>query len=548
MIDPCTRRKVALVTGAAAGLGAKFAARLARDGFDLIMVDRQAQRTQTVAQELTRSYGVRTHVIAQDLSDPSAAASLGAACDALGWSVDVLVNNAGFHLNKPLHQLPWPDVRDNVQLLLGVVVELCHRFLPPMIKRGWGRIINVASVSGFMPGSVQLATYNAAKAFLIPFSEAIGYELAGTGVHVTAICPGFMKTDIFVSSGLTDVGASVPAFMWLDPSQVADDAVEAVMNGVPVRVSGLPNRLIVTASKFLPRALLRERSRILHAVAYRSGSAGGHRSAKPGISDPGRTAALVTGASSGIGASFSEILARQGFDLVLVARRDDILRRRALELSGRYGIRTHVIVKDLTDPSAAEYITSQCERLGWRIDLLVNNAGYPVTGLFHQMSWPEVDAALNILVKSVVELTHRLVRKMVERGSGKVINVASMAAFEPGSYRSSLYSSSKAFLVGFSESIAAELKGTGTSVTVLCPGFTKTEWSIRNKLDNNAVPGLLWMESDAVAEAGLDAASRGVTVAVVGTPALRAIYALFRIAPRRVVGRMLSRKRKRMAA
>jgi short-subunit dehydrogenase len=232
---------------------------------------------------------------------------------------------------------------------------------------------------------------------------------------------------------------------------------------------------------------------------------------------------------------------------VLVARREDVLRSRAAELTHRHNVRTHVIVQDMTDPRAAENIAVECERLGWPIDVLVNNAGYPVTELFHRMSWSEVEASLNILVRTVVELTHRFVPKMIGRGSGKVINVASMAAFEPGSYRSSLYSSSKAFVVGFSESIAAELTGTGVAVTVLCPGFTKTEWSGKNKLANNAVPRFLWLESDVVAEAGFEAARRNVTVAVAGTLALRVIYALFKIAPRRAIGAMLSRKRRSMA-
>jgi short-subunit dehydrogenase len=137
---------------------------------------------------------------------------------------------------------------------------------------------------------------------------------------------------------------------------------------------------------------------------------------------------------------------------------------------------------------------------------------------------------------------------MIARGWGKIINVASMAAFEPGSYRSSLYSSSKAFLVGFSESIAAELEGTGVSVTAICPGFTKTEWTAKNRLDNASVPGLLWMESDAVARAGYQAAMHGVVVKTIGTFPLRIISALFQIAPRHFVGSLLSKKRKGMTA
>ena len=413
-----------------------------------------------------------------------------------------------------------------------------------MIDRGWGRIINVSSVSGFMPGSVRLATYNAAKAFLIPFSEAIGAELTGTGVNVTAICPGFMKTDIFVSGGLTDVGESVPAFMWTDPAQVADEAIRSVMKGIPVRVSGIPNRLIVFASKFVPRSLLRERSRIFHSAAHRFHSAGPNITLR---SSDGRKAALVTGASSGIGASFSNLLAKEGYDVVLVARRREALERRAAELSSHYGVHTHVIVQDLTLPDAPENIASECARLGWTIDVLVNNAGYPITGLFRKMSWAEVDAALRILVVNVVELTHKFLPQMVARGSGMVINVASMAAFEPGSFRSSLYSSSKAFIVGFSESISAEVVNKGVAVTALCPGFTRTEWLSKNKLENSSVPGLLWMESDAVAAIGYAAAQHGDAVAIAGTLALRAIYALFRVAPRRVIGKVLSKKRRSMA-
>jgi uncharacterized protein len=537
-------KRIALITGAASGLGASFARRLAREEFDLILVDRQADGVEKCAGDLERRFGVKTYVVVQDLTAPNAATNICTHCNSLGLSIDLLVNNAGYHLNKLLHELPWSVIEANLQLLLNVVVELSHGFLPGMIQRGWGRIINVASVSGFMPGGIRLATYNAAKTFLIPFSESLNLELEGSGVHVTAVCPGFMRTNLFVNSGLTDVRDSVPRFMWLEPDQVADGAYRAVMHGRPVYIPGLFNRLIVTAAKFLPRQLLRERSRIFH------------RSVRRGQTPPGlagerslnrRRVALVTGATAGIGASFADVLAAQKFDVILVARREDVLRRRAAELTSRYGIEARVIVQDLTDQRAVQAIWNQIQDFGWPVDVLVNNAGYPVTELFSRMSPREVEAALQIYTRAVVHLTHVLVPGMIARGWGRVINVASMAAFEPGSYRSSLYSSSKAFLVGFSESIAAELDGTGVSVTAVCPGFTKTEWTAKNRLDNASVPGLLWMESDAVARAGVRAAMQGMVVKAVGTFPLRIISLLFRIAPRRFVGALLSKKRRGMA-
>ena len=537
-------RRVALVTGAASGLGASFASRLARANFDLVLVDRQAERVQERADELADRFGTKTQVIVQDLTRPGAATDIRAQCDVIGVSIDLLVNNAGFHLNKCFHELPWSQIEDNLQLLLTVVLELTHLVLPGMIQQKWGRIINVASMSGFMPGGVRLATYNATKTFLIPFSEALNFELRPTGVRVTAVCPGFMRTDLFVNSSLTGVSDSVPNFMWTEPDRVADGGFRAVMKGIPVYVPGLVNRAIVTAAKFIPRKLLRERTRIFHRAEHKK-LASSTPTAVSGSTL--QRVALVTGATTGIGASFSTILAKEGFDIILVARREEMIKQRASELANSYGVKTHGIVQDLTDPHAVEAILAQCKAIGRPVDVLVNNAGYPLTELFHRMTWAEVEAALQIYVISVVRLTHALLPGMISRGWGKVINIASMAAFEPGSYRSSLYSSSKAFVTTFSESIAAELKGTGVSVTAVCPGFTKTEWTARNKLQNASVPNLLWMESDEVARAGFDAAMRGAPLSIVGTFPLRIISTMFQLAPRRFVGSFLSRKRRAIA-
>lgn len=536
-------KRTALVTGAATGLGASFADLLAREGFDLVLVDRQADRLRERAASLSERYAVRAEPIVRDLADAAAVSDIFSQCQTRGIGVDFLVNNAGFHLKTLFHETRWGDIEANVRVLLTVVVEMTHRFLPGMLKRGWGRIVNVSSVSGFMPGGVRLTTYNATKSFLIPFTEGLNLELEGSGVAATVVCPGFMRTDLFVANGLTDVRDAVPGFMWLDPAQVAKEAYRAAMNGTGLRVNGLANRLIVTAAKFVPRKLLRDRTKILHRKAHDAIGAAPIGQRTGGI----RRASLVTGATSGIGADFATELAREGMDVILVARRENLLRQRAEELTRRFGVRTHAIVCDLADPEAPTTLRRQCEDLGWAVDILVNNAGYPVNELFRDMRWSEIDAALQLLVRSVLQLTHAFVPGMIARGWGRIVNVASLAGFEPGSYRSTLYSSSKRLLIGFSESVDSELEGTGVRVTALCPGFTKTEWGSKSSV-KVTVPPLLSMESDRVARIGLAAAKRGGPIAVATTPAQRLVTTAFQLAPRRVVGRLLSSQRRKRVA
>jgi short-subunit dehydrogenase len=536
-----TKKRVALVTGAASGLGACFADNLARGQFDLVLVDWNADLLQESAGKLRR-HGGEVRIITQDLTQPEAVKNIRAQCDTLGLTVDFLVNNAGYHLNKLMHEMTWPVIENNLQVLLNVVVEMTHQFLPGMIERNWGRIINVSSVSGFMPGGIRLATYNSTKTFIIPFTEALNFETAGTGVQVTAVCPGFMRTNLFKNSDLMDVRSTVPGFMWLNPEDVARESIHCVEQNKPVYVAGWINRAIVLTAKFVPRQLLRERTRIFHRATHKRMASVSSVNSESG----NKKVALVTGATAGIGASFCAVLAEKGYNLILVSRREDLLRQKASELGERYGIETQIIAQDLTDPHAVDAICSRLIEIGWQVDVLINNAGFPANDVFHEMSWTEVKAVLQIYIKSVVKLTHALVPGMISRGWGRVANISSMAAFEPGSYRSSLYTSSKAFQLAISESLSAELEGTGVSVSAVCPGFTKTEWMSKSKVETGSLPDFFWMSSDAVAQVGFEVINRGSPVCVVATPALRLISAIFQVAPRRWVGYLLSRKRRAM--
>lgn len=254
-----------------------------------------------------------------------------------------------------------------------------------------------------------------------------------------------------------------------------------------------------------------------------------------------RPVALVTGASAGIGLAFAELLADRGHDLVLVARRRDRLETAATSLGSR-GAATHVVGADLAQADASRRVADETLARFGRIDVLVNNAGYGIASRFLATPWDEHRAFVEVLVVSVLELTHRLLPTMVARGSGRIINVASVAAFAPET-AGSLYSAAKRFVVSFTRSLSLELEGTGVSATAVCPGFTYSEFHdvMGNRAHMNTLPGWLWMRPDDVARRGLDAAERGTTVVVPGA-VNKAIVAVCGVLPHSLVHRFGPRR------
>ncbi|MFU8877756.1 MAG: SDR family NAD(P)-dependent oxidoreductase [Wenzhouxiangellaceae bacterium] len=214
----------------------------------------------------------------------------------------------------------------------------------------------------------------------------------------------------------------------------------------------------------------------------------------------GRPLALVTGASAGIGAEFARQLAAGGHDLVLTARRRERLEQLGAELEGKHGCQCLVVVADLADPAAAETICRQVEDAGRQVDLLVNNAGYGVAGLYHATDWASQQQFLQVMVNAVAELTHRLLPGMRTHGRGGVINVASLAGVVPGAPGHTLYGAVKAWMISFTEALALENAESGLSFQALCPGFTYSEFhdvvGTRDLVSN--IPGFMWMNADRV--------------------------------------------------
>ena len=253
--------------------------------------------------------------------------------------------------------------------------------------------------------------------------------------------------------------------------------------------------------------------------------------------------ALVTGASSGIGAAFARELATRRCDLVLTARREDRLCALAEELHAQHGIDALVIAADLSRADAPMRIAEELARRRLHIDVLINNAGYGVPGNFLASDWQTHEDFIHVLMIAPTELCHRLLPAMRERGYGRIINVGSLAGLIPGTPAHTLYAAAKSYLVKFSQSLALENRAQGVKVCALCPGFTYSEFhdvtGARQKVSR--MPGYLWMRADEVVRLGLDAVERGRIVYVTGR-VNRAIKVLFDLLPDRLALKVIARR------
>lgn len=246
-------RKLALVTGASAGIGAAFARILASHGYDLALTARRGDRLDALAEEIRRRHGVETLVVVADLAEPEAPGQILDHLTAHGRAVDVLVNNAGYGLTGTYAETLWSDQAAFIQVMMTAPSELAHRVLGGMRERRFGRIVNVASLAGLLPGSGGHTLYGAAKAYLVKFSQSLHVELAGDGVHVTALCPGLTYSEFHDVNGTrAQLGATTPAWLWLGADEVAAAGYEAMEANRPICVPGAPNKAIAAFAKMIP--------------------------------------------------------------------------------------------------------------------------------------------------------------------------------------------------------------------------------------------------------------------------------------------------------
>ncbi|MEW5808346.1 MAG: SDR family oxidoreductase [Actinomycetota bacterium] len=253
MLPPVSDTGAVLVTGASSGIGEQIAHEFARRGYPVVLVARRADKLTALAQSL----GARAFVVPADLADPAQRAALPDEVAALGVTVDILVNNAGMSNLGPVARVSAADELKLIELDIAAVVDLSARFVPAMVARGRGAVLNVASVGAFGPVPFQ-ASYGAAKAFVLSYTEAMREELRGSGVIAAVVCPGPVRTEFGAAAGIPDEEAEkmLPPFLWEQADAVARTAIDGLDRGRGVIVPGTPNRAAALLYRYAPHRLL----------------------------------------------------------------------------------------------------------------------------------------------------------------------------------------------------------------------------------------------------------------------------------------------------
>lgn len=250
MSEPCT-----LITGASSGIGSALARALAPEGRSMVLVARRQERLEELASELHAAYGIQVWVFATDLAASGAVEQLLRDLAARDCSVHTLVNNAGFGLRGGFQQASWEQMQRMLQLMVEVPTQLIAAVLPAMRTAQEGRIINVASLAGLIPGLPGSCLYSASKGFLIRLSQSLAAENRPWGIRVMALCPGYVHTEFHAVLGVEERMRRLPELFWMEADQVAAIAIRALAGSRVVVVNGWLNRLMAALATSLPEPM-----------------------------------------------------------------------------------------------------------------------------------------------------------------------------------------------------------------------------------------------------------------------------------------------------
>lgn len=244
-----------LITGGTSGIGAAFARVLAADGNDLVLVARDEKRLEAVAGELSSRFGVSIETLSADVGSDDGLAAVSARLSDADRPIDLFVNNAGFGLKGRFTEIPAEEHDRMLRVNVRAALLLAHAAASAMSKRGKGDIVNVASVAAFTPGFRSSVTYGASKSFVVAVTESLDGSLSASGVHVSAVCPGWVRSEFHKTAGI-DM-SNLPSFMWLDADDVAETALKSHRAGKVICIPGLQYKAIVALTFILPRPFVR---------------------------------------------------------------------------------------------------------------------------------------------------------------------------------------------------------------------------------------------------------------------------------------------------
>lgn len=238
-----TESKTALVTGASAGIGLDYADFLAERGWNLVLTARRTERLEAAAERIQKAHNVTCTIITADLACRDAPVMIMDALNTKDIHIDALINNAGYALATSFARTDWDDIQDFLQVMVGAVTHLPHLVLPGMQRKGYGRIVNIASLAAFAPEPIG-SLYPSVKRYMVSMSRAIHVETRGTGVHCVATCPGFTWTEFHDVLGMRKEVSSVPKILWQNARAVVKESWKAAEKNRAVHVTGIPNKIL----------------------------------------------------------------------------------------------------------------------------------------------------------------------------------------------------------------------------------------------------------------------------------------------------------------
>ena len=254
---PPASRQLALITGASAGLGIAFARAYAKRGLDVALVARRRNRLEALVFEIEAAFGVTAYAIPQDLAVYGAELAVLGALAERGRHADVLVNNAGLSIAQDFVGVPWERQRDLLMTMVVSATGLAHGVIPGMVERGYGRILNVASITAFAPGVAGHSLYPGVKSYAVKFSQALDAELRGKGIKVTALAPGSTESEFTRANGTKAAGQGAPKFLVQTAEAVAEAGVRGNEAGKLLVIPGLHNKLAVGMMRIVPEWISR---------------------------------------------------------------------------------------------------------------------------------------------------------------------------------------------------------------------------------------------------------------------------------------------------